>query len=841
MTGDLALDRVEHRAEELESLALVLLLRLLLRIAAQVDPLPQVIERGEVLSPMRVDRLQHHRALVVVQHFGLDGRELGVVFLLRGLDHPNRDLLVVERIVGFGPFGHRRAEEELALELALQAGEVPLLLDAARRNELPHRGEEHVARDRADGLGDLLGLEQLVSLLVDHLALVVGDVVELEQLLANVEVARLDLALRVLDGARHHARLDRLSLGNLERAHDRLQPLAGEDLEQRILERKEKTRAAGISLARGPSPQLVVDAARLVALGAHDMQPARGDHLFVQLLPRLADLGDAPLLLLGQERLVGFHALDLGVGVAAQHDVRAAPRHVGGDGDLARPARLLDDLGLARVLLRVEHVVRDLHLLHHRGDELGILHRGRAEQHRLAARAAFLHLVHDGLVLLLRGDEDLVVAVLADHRAVGGNEHRLEVVDGRELERLGVRRPGHAGELLVEAEVILERDRGERLALVLDGGAFLRLHGLVQPVGPAPALHHAAGEFIDDHDLVVLDHVMLVAVVERMRPDPGVEVVHEDDVGRVVEARPLGKQPRLRHQLLGVLMPGFRKRHRVLLEIDPVIALALLVFLLGELRDQQVDLAVELGRVLGLAGDDERRARLVDQDRVDLVDDRVVEPALEALRHLGRHVVAQVVEAVLVVGAVGDVGAVRLLLLERVHLRHDHADAQSQEAMDAPHPLGVALGQVVVYGDHVHALAVERVQVRRQGGDECLAFAGAHLRDLAVVQRDAAHELHVEVAHAQHPPRGFAHHGERLGQHRIQGGAGGDLLLERRGLCGELGIGELLHRRLERVDRLDRLAVLLEKAVVAAAEDGLEGGIEHGERIGWFGNAKTGP
>jgi hypothetical protein len=41
-----------------------------------------------------------------------------------------------------------------------------------------------------------LALEQFVALLVDHLALVVGDVVVLEQLLADVEVALLDLALR---------------------------------------------------------------------------------------------------------------------------------------------------------------------------------------------------------------------------------------------------------------------------------------------------------------------------------------------------------------------------------------------------------------------------------------------------------------------------------------------------------------------------------------------------------------------------------------------------------------------------------------------------------------------
>ncbi len=72
---------------------------------------------------------------------------------------------------------------------------------------------------------------------------------------------------------------------------------------------------------------------------------------------------------------------------------------------------------------------------------------------------------------------------------------------------------------------------------------------------------------------------------------------------------------------------------------------------------------VLVARRLALAADDERRARLVDEDRVDLVDDGVVELALRVVERAELHVVAQVVEAELVVLAVGDVGAVGALLL----------------------------------------------------------------------------------------------------------------------------------------------------------------------------------
>ena len=156
-------------------------------------------------------------------------------------------------------------------------------------------------------------------------------------------------------------------------------------------------------------------------------------------------------------------------------------------------------------------------------------------------------------------------------------------------------------------------------------------------------------------------------------------------------------------------------------------------------------------------GDDQRGAGLVDQDRVDLVDDGEVVAALHHVLDRVRHVVAQVVEAELVVGAVGDVGGVGGAPLVGGHLRQDHADVQAQEAVHAAHPLAVAFGQVVVDGDDVHALAAERVEVGGQHRGQGLALTGLHLGDVAEVQRRATHHLDVEVPLARapaRPPRG---------------------------------------------------------------------------------------
>ena len=218
---------------------------------------------------------------------------------------------------------------------------------------------------------------------------------------------------------------------------------------------------------------------------------------------------------------------------------------------------------------------------------------------------------------------------------------------------------------------------------------------------------------------------------------------------------------------------------------------------------------VPLGAVGHHAADDQRRPRLVDEDRVDLVHDRVLVAVLHAVLDPHRHVVAQVVEPELVVRPVRDRRAVRGPALGRRHRGLDQPDLHAERSVDRPHPLRVALGQVVVHGHQVHAPSREGVEVRRHGGDERLALTGLHLGDVPLVQRGGAHDLHVEMPLARRALRRLADRGERLGQQVVERLAVLDPLTELGGLGQELGVGEVLELRLVRQHELrDRLQVL---------------------------------
>ena len=175
-----------------------------------------------------------------------------------------------------------------------------------------------------------------------------------------------------------------------------------------------------------------------------------------------------------------------------------------------------DDLGFLLVELGVEDGVDEAFLLEDAGEHLAGMHAGGADEHGTALGVDVLDLLQHGVELFPLRLVDGIVGVLADVGLVGRDREDAELVDVEELLGLGFGRAGHAGQLVVEPEVVLDRDRGVGLGLAFDLDVFLGLDGLMQAVAPTAAGHEAAGVFIDDDDLVLLDDVVDVLQVEAV-------------------------------------------------------------------------------------------------------------------------------------------------------------------------------------------------------------------------------------------------------------------------------------------------------------------------------------
>ena len=496
----------------------------------------------------------------------------------------------------------------------------------------------------------------------------------------------------------------------------------------------------------------------------------------------------------------------------SEQDVDTAAGHVRGERHRAALAGVGDDQRLALVVLGVQDLVLDPVPAELVGKPLALFDAGRADEHRLPLRVAVLHFLDYRVPLALLGPIDEVGKILSDHRLVRRDLCDLELVDLVELLRLGGRGARHARELLVHAEIVLDRDRGEGAGLALDLETFLRLDRLVQPVAPAPSRHETAGELVDDDHLAVLDDVLLVLAIEGLRLHRVVEVMDRGHVA-LVEVLHL-------EELLGAGDPVLGEIHGMVFLFDHVVGVG--VQLLGDARER----VIRLGRVLGRRADDERRARLVDEDRVRLIDDGEVEAVLHLVLEVHDHVVAQVVEAELAVLPVRDVGEVCLAtghvppvtvapvhcleldrgVVYRALLVRDVGHGDPERVVDRRHPARAGLREIVVRRDEMRALPLQGVQVERERRDVGLALACPHLGDVSLVEHETAHELDVEHALLERSFPRLADRRERFGKNVVDRLAFGETVAQTRGAVCELGIGTLLPIRFELADPRDDLA-----------------------------------
>ena len=203
--------------------------------------------------------------------------------------------------------------------------------------------------------------------------------------------------------------------------------------------------------------------------------------------------------------------------ITAEDDVGTAAGHVRRNGHCTAASRLCNDRCFALMLLGIQDVVRNPFTLQQRRKMLGALHRCRANKNRLTCGAPLLDVLHNRGILRALRAVDKIRLVVAHHWTVRWNRGHFKVVDLAELFRLGHCGTGHACELAVESEVVLECDRckGHRLALYAE--PLLRFDCLVETLRPTTPWHLAAGELVNDNDLAVLNDVVAIALKEGVR------------------------------------------------------------------------------------------------------------------------------------------------------------------------------------------------------------------------------------------------------------------------------------------------------------------------------------
>ena len=496
--------------------------------------------------------------------------------------------------------------------------------------------------------------------------------------------------------------------------------------------------------------------------------------------------------------------------------------------------------------------MRNALALEHLAEQFTLLNRDRADQNRLLTRVALLDFLDRRAVFAHLGAINRIRIVDTGNRPVGRNLDDVQTVNLTELVFLGQRRTGHAGQLFVQTEVVLERDGRQCLVLTLNLDMLLGLNRLMQTVRVTASEHQTAGELVDDNNLVIADDIVDILLHDAVCADRLIDMMRQRRVFRIGQIVDM--------EVLLRLLLSVRAEHRsICLFVDDIVRTQLRENLLILLRDRtvlgrillvllqllenalalrlDVDLGVrfldavalqagykgiclriQIGGLVALSGNNQRGARLIDQDGVHLVDNRKCMSALYLILLIDRHVVAQIVKAELIVRTVGDIRLVHRLAILRRDIMNNQTYLESEEAVDLSHPLAVSLCQIVVDRDNMYALSGQRIEVYRQSRHKCLAFTGLHLGDASLMQDDAADDLYTVVTHTQHAVRRLSHGRKRLRQQRIQRLTVRITLLELRRLGAQFLIRELAVLVLQRIDLVGNRTDLLQLMLAVRSE-----------------------
>ena len=414
----------------------------------------------------------------------------------------------------------------------------------------------------------------------------------------------------------------------------------------------------------------------------------------------------------------------------------------------------------------------------------------------------FLDSFHHRMEFFLLRHINRIFHIHADHRLIGGNFDDIHAVNIAELLLFCQRRTGHTGFLLIFIEEILEGNSSQSLTLPSHLHMLLGLNGLMESVGIAAARHDTPRKLIDDQHLIIFDHIVLIPEHQIVCPQRQDDIVLDFQIFRICQVFNIKK-------LLYFLYTLLCQVNDFILFIDNEISgfRDLLAHDGGHLRHLAASFApfqlacqdiadlIEFCGFPALAGNDQRRSRLVDQYGVHLVDDGVVQISLYQLFFVDHHVITKIIKSQLIVGHVGNVAGIGRPALVAFHGIEHNAHGQSQKFMNLSHPLSITVSQIIIDRHNVDALAFQRIQISRKSRHQRLSFTGFHLRNPSLMQNDTADQLYPVMLHVQHTSGRFSDGRISLHQNIVQGGSPRQTLFEFFCLVSQFAVAERLHGR----------------------------------------------
>ena len=515
--------------------------------------------------------------------------------------------------------------------------------------------------------------------------------------------------------------LNLLILRNSKRTEHTHQTLRTKQAHQIIFQRNVKSRFTRVSLSSGTTAQLIVNTSRFMALCTDNLQSAR---LFGYLI---------------------------------QLNIGTTTCHIGSNRNGTCLSGFCYNLSLFLMEFGVQYGVLDAFLAEHFAQKLRSLNRNRTNQNRLFFCMSLFDRFHNGFIFFFLRHIYSIIQIDTLHRTVCGNFHNVHTVNITELFFFGKSSTRHSGLFLIFVKEILEGDRGKRLALTFYLHMLFRFNRLMQTIGVAASRHNTSGKLIYNQNLIIFYDIILITEHQIVRTQCQIYIVLDLQIFRIRQVFNVEKFLYFLHTI------GCQRYNLIFLIDNEITCLGNLLthdcrhlchLTAGlaslQLMCQNVTNFIKLCGFSALSGNNQRSTSLINQYRVHLIDDGVIQLSLYQLLFINDHVVTQIVKTKFVVRNIRNITGILFSSLIVFHRIENDTNLQTEKFMDFSHPLRITLCQIVIDCDNVHTFSFQCIQISRKCGNKCLTFTGTHLCDTSLMQNHATDQLHTIMFHIQH-------------------------------------------------------------------------------------------
>ena len=324
----------------------------------------------------------------------------------------------------------------------------------------------------------------------------------------------------------------------------------------------------------------------------------------------------------------------------------------------------------------------------------------------------------------------------------------------------------------------LAGDAGGRFRFRLDFQTFLGFHGLMQTIAPFSFLMGTTGELIHDHHRTFFDHIVSVPVKKPLRPQ---------GVGDVVTPGTPERFPWNRRGGVGPCQPLLCQPETASFGIQQIVTLRPQV---SHHPQSGENWPFARGPRFTRLTEQQWRSRLIDQNAVYFINDCKSQAALQeagiprqsSLQTMPEPVhpagfgssqqdelITQVIETELVGHPIGDISPVGANLLRNIMFLRKTSHTESQIVEKWGGELKVPPGEISVRSGHMSTLPTKGEERCRDRRDQCLSFAGGHLRDRSLSEDRGPHGLDGIGGEPQSSPGSFPKQGQGIHRDLIPG------------------------------------------------------------------------